>query len=108
MNLSIHRLPRVERDLSEYYAFIAQDKLEPADRFLEVAKASFARLAENPEVGLPFKSSRRHLHGIYSYPMPSPYRAYIIFYRVTGATLEVITVQQGSQNLDALLADIVE
>jgi len=108
MKLTIVKWPRVERDLIELYACIAQDKQAPADRLLAVADEAFERLALNPSMGTVWRSTRPHLRGIRSYPMPAPYRSYIVVYRVTEAQLEVIAVLHGARDLEGLLGDIVE
>jgi plasmid stabilization system protein ParE len=43
--------PRVEQDLIEHFAYIARDKIAPADRFLLVAEQAFERLAACPGMG---------------------------------------------------------
>jgi toxin ParE1/3/4 len=108
MKLVIVQWPRVERDLTEHYAYIAQDKVEPAERLLMVAEEAFERLARNPSLGTVWRSLRPHLKGIHFYPMPAPYRSYIVFYRATEAQLEVIAVLHGARDLEGVLQDIVE
>ncbi len=100
--------PRVEHDLTEHFAFIAQDKIVPAQRLLVVAQKSFARLATSPFLGLAWNSKRPHLRGIRYYPMPAPYRSYIIFYRVSPEGIEVLAVLHGARDLESALRDIVE
>ena len=108
MKRAIIKWLRVEQDLAENYAFIAQDKIQPAERLLVVAEESFDRLARNPLIGLPWKSKRPHLRGIHHYPMPPPYRSYVIFYRVTAEAVEVIAILHGFRDLESRLRDILE
>jgi toxin ParE1/3/4 len=105
MSREILKKPRASRDLTEYFAFIAYDKVAPADRFLQVAKETFEYLAELPTVGRIWESRLPKLEGIRVYPMPSPYRNYLIFYRFDDMTLEVIAVIHGARNLEAVLAN---
>jgi hypothetical protein len=51
MSPRIIKKPRAEHDLIEHFAFIAMDKLAPAERFLRVADESFAQLATTPKMG---------------------------------------------------------
>jgi toxin ParE1/3/4 len=108
MKLAIIRWPRVDRDLAAHYDFIARDKVEPAERLLTVAEASFERLACNPGMGVVWPSQRPHHQGLRFYPMPAPYRSYIIYYRVTGARLEVIAVLHGARDMESVLDDILD
>jgi toxin ParE1/3/4 len=103
MNREVIKRPRVEEDLIEHFAFIAQDKIEPAERFLVVAEESFNRLARNPAIGLLWKSKRPHLRGIRFYPLPAPYRSYIVFYRALGEYLEIVAVLHGARDLENAL-----
>jgi toxin ParE1/3/4 len=100
--------PRVADDLTEHFAFIARDKVAPAQRLLEVAQESFELLAEQPSIGLPWNSKRPHLHGIHFYPMPSPYRSYIVFYRVLEERIEIVAVLHGARDLENAMRDILE
>jgi toxin ParE1/3/4 len=108
MNRPVAKWPRVERDLAEHYAFIAQDKAEPAERLLIVAEESFERLARHPEIGLAWKSARPHLRDIRHYPMPAPFRSYIIFYRIRETRLEIVAVLHGARDLEKVLSEIVD
>src|SRR3989442_359795 len=105
MTPKISRKPRVSNDLKSLALFIAQDKLEPATRLLVVAEESFQRLAENPFIGRPWESPRRTLAGIRFYPMPNPYRAYLIFYRVEEEGVDILAILQGSRNLERTLLE---
>jgi plasmid stabilization system protein ParE len=107
MNRRILKQPAVDNQLVEFYAFILQDKVAPADRFFEIADESFKRLADNPAIGTLWNSSDRHLAGIRFYPMPSPYRAYIIYYRELQDGIEILVVDHAARGIhhivDALL-----
>ncbi|HVX85408.1 MAG TPA: type II toxin-antitoxin system RelE/ParE family toxin [Phycisphaerae bacterium] len=106
MNPQVIRKPRVDRDLIELYLFIAQDKLEPAEAFLRVAEDSFQRLAHMPSIGRVWQSRHAQLAGVRVYPLPPPYRSYLVFYRMTGNGVEILTVLQGSLDLEAILEEL--
>ena len=106
MSREILKKPRASRDLMEYFAFIARDKIAPADRFLRVAEETFDHLARLPTAGRVWESPLPQLDGVRVCPMPPPFRNYLIFYRFDDATLEVIAVIHGTRNLEAVLASI--
>jgi plasmid stabilization system protein ParE len=100
--------PRAQRDLIEHYAYIARDKIAPADRFLKVADQTFQRIADMPRAGRVWESTNSKMSGIRVYPMPSPYRSYLVFYRIADPeTVSILAVLHGARNIDALLDDII-
>jgi toxin ParE1/3/4 len=103
MSRRILRKPQVDHDLIEHFAYIARDKIQPAEQFLKVAQESFERLAAMPSIGRKWDSPLPHLAGIRVYPMPSGYRNYLIFYRPLEDGIEVLTILHGARDLDAAL-----
>ncbi|HUO10789.1 MAG TPA: type II toxin-antitoxin system RelE/ParE family toxin [Phycisphaerae bacterium] len=102
------RKPRVDEDLIEHFAFIAEDKIAPADRFLEVAEESFQRLAFMPSIGVKWESTRVYLADIRYYPLPPPYRSYLVFYRPIANGVEILTVLHGARDLETTLPEILK
>jgi toxin ParE1/3/4 len=100
----ILKKPGVDNDLIELFDFIAQDKLEPAERFVEMAAESFMRLAAFPGMGKKWESTNPRLSEFRMYPMPAPFRSYLIFYRAIEEGIEVMAVLHGARNLDSALA----
>jgi toxin ParE1/3/4 len=107
MKRAIRPREAVDHQLAEHYEYIAQDKVEPAERFLVVAAESFERLAQWPEIGLPWKSNRPTHRGLRYYPMPAPYRSYLIFYRSTEQTLDVIAVLHAARDLQDAISELL-
>jgi toxin ParE1/3/4 len=107
MNRRIVKKPQVEQDLIEHFAFIARDKLGPAERFLKVAEETIARIADMPGIGRAWGSSQPHLAGIRVYPMPSGFRNYLIFYRPTDDGIDVLTILHGARDLGAALDSLL-
>jgi len=107
MTHRIIKKPRADQDLIEHFAFIARDKIAPAERFLKVAEESFARIADIPGIGRKWESPRPHLAGIRVYPMPAGFRNYLIFYRPTDAGIEVLAILHGARDLGVLLDSIL-
>jgi toxin ParE1/3/4 len=103
MSRRIVTRPRFSRDLVEQFAFIAADKLAPAERFLKVAADSIERLADMPGIGRVWESPLPHLAGVRVYPMPSGFRSYLIFYRLLDGGIELLALIHGSRDLAAVL-----
>ena len=101
----ILKKPGVESDLNELFDFIAQDKLEPAERFLKVAAESFESLAAFPGLGRKWESSNPRLADVRVYPMPGPFRSYLIFYRAVANGIDVLCVLHGARDLEHVLAN---
>ncbi|HWE02657.1 MAG TPA: type II toxin-antitoxin system RelE/ParE family toxin [Tepidisphaeraceae bacterium] len=100
--------PRAERDLIEHFAHIARDNIVPADRFLKVAEESFVCLSEMPRMGRIWDSPRVELQGVRVYPMPAPYRSYLIFYRLAdNDEVDILAVLHAARDLEATLHDIL-
>jgi plasmid stabilization system protein ParE len=101
--------PRAEQDLIEYFAYIARDKLPPADRFLVIAEQCFERIAAMPGMGRKWESRHPKLQNIRVFPMPGKYRSYLIFYRVASdKTVEILTVLHGARDIGTLLEEIID
>ena len=107
MKLRIVTRPRYDEDLAEHFSVIFQDKPEPGFRFLKVAEECANRLAELPLIGTEFESEVPHLQGIRSYPMPNRFRNYVIFYRLLGDQLELLTMLHGARDLERALKEVI-
>ena len=94
------RRPRVKADLAGHYAFIARDKIQPAERFLSVAAEAFDFLARMPGAGRPWESSDPRLADVRVYPLPRGFRNYIVFYRPVGDEVEILRVLHGARDLN--------
>ncbi|HEY7089069.1 MAG TPA: type II toxin-antitoxin system RelE/ParE family toxin [Tepidisphaeraceae bacterium] len=108
MRGKVLKKPQVERDLITHFAFIAQDKIRPAERFLKVAQETFERLAAMPGMGREWGSALPHLAGIRVYPMPAGFRNYLIFYRPIENGIEVLTIMHGARDLELVLDALLE
>ena len=100
--------PRAERDLIEHFAYIARDKVAPAERFLKAAEQCFERLAAMPQMGRAWESPHKALAGVRVCPMPAPYRSYLVFYRLDEKqAVEILAVLHGARDIGSVLGDIV-
>lgn len=98
--LLIHQ--RAKDDLIEHFAFIAQDKTDPADRLLAAAQKLFSDLAHFPDLGHRWKTEAAHLQDVRVIPIPS-FPNYLVFYRSIAKEVRILTVLHGSRDLPALL-----
>ena len=104
----ILRRPRVKADLAGHYAFIARDKVEPAERFLREAQVAFERLAHMPGLGRTWESPDPRLDGVRVYPLPHGFRNYLVFYKPVPEGIEVMAVLHGARDLGAILHEFDE
>lgn len=93
---------QAKNDLIEHFAYIANDKADPADRLLNAAQKLFNDLAHFPDLGRRWKTEAAHLQHIRVIPIPS-FPNYLVFNRVSTKEVRVLTVLHGSRDLPALL-----
>jgi toxin ParE1/3/4 len=103
MSRRVLKRPQAERDLIEHFAFIARDKVEPAERFLNVAEGHFKLLAANPYLGQAWESLLPQLADVRVSPLPGAFHRYLVFYRSVERGIEVLTVLHGSRDLPSAL-----
>lgn len=90
----IVRTPRARLDLIEIWNFIADDNEAAADGVLRRIDGVLATLAENPLAGRARPDLRP---GIRSFPVGN----YVLFYRVTPDTVDVVRVRSRYMDINA-------
>lgn len=86
-----------EEDMNEIWEFIAQDKIDAADKWIDRLFAAFDKLALNPGMG----HKRQDLT---SYPILFwPLGAYLILYRVKYEKLEIVAITQGGRDIPSFI-----
>jgi antitoxin ParD1/3/4/toxin ParE1/3/4 len=91
-----------ERDLDEIWEFIAQDKIDAADHWIDKLFDAFEQLARNPEIG----HRRKDLT---DYPVLFwPVGRYLILYRVRKQVVEIVAVTQGARDIPGFLFRRIE
>lgn len=91
-----------ELDLYEIWAYIAQDKINAADRWVAKLFDAFESLARTPSMG----HTRRDLT---DYPVLFwPVGAYLILYRVQSERIEIVAVTQGSRDVPSFLRQRIQ
>jgi antitoxin ParD1/3/4/toxin ParE1/3/4 len=91
-----------ERDLDEIWEYIAQDKIDAADRWIDKLFDAFEELARNPGMG----HQRKDLT---DYPVLFwPVGRYLILYRTQKQFIEIVAITQGAQDIPAFLIRRIE
>jgi plasmid stabilization system protein ParE len=86
-----------ELDLDEIWAFIAQDNIDAADRWIGKLFDAFESLARNPGIG--HKREDLTSFTVLFWPVA----AYLILYRVRNERVEIVAVTQGSRDIPSFL-----
>lgn len=86
-----------EQDLNEIWEFIARDKIDAADRWIDRLYKAFEKLALNPRLG--------HVReDLTDYPILFwPVGAYLILYRVQKERLEIVAITQGGRDIPSFI-----
>ena len=82
-------------DLQEIYDFISKDNPKVATDYLSIIKKHCELLAANPKLGV----KREEYCGLYKFPIDN----YLIFYRPSKLSIEVIRVLHGSRDIESIL-----
>jgi len=89
----VTRRPQAEADTLEIWAYIAQDSLAEADRWVDRLDESLALWATQPKMG----RAREELSpGIRSLP----FGRYVVFFEPLADGIDVVRVLHGSRDLD--------
>lgn len=102
MSLRVVITSHALHDLTQAADFIARDSVDAADRFVRSAFATFDFLADNPGVGVRYRSRSTRLRDIRRWFVQG-FPNHLIFYRPTKASLRIAGIIHGSRDLDALL-----
>jgi plasmid stabilization system protein ParE len=99
MNYNIR--PAARRDPARYWRIIRTDSPNAAERFLEVAEQTFAKIARHPDLLGHDLGFRRHA-GVRSFRMPPPFERYLIFFERHPRSVEFKRVIHGARHLPRL------
>jgi toxin ParE1/3/4 len=94
--------PRAERDIDEIAAYIAQDSLGAARRFLQETKATFATLSQFPGIGARWLAPGLPLMDLRSFPVRR-HPAIQVYYTCDSEDVIVIRVLHSARNVERLL-----
>jgi plasmid stabilization system protein ParE len=90
--------PDAAKDLHDIWEYIADDNLDAADRFLGKLRDQILALAETPGMG--------HRRDDLAQDRPIlfwPVGNYLILYRATKGSVEIVAVAHGKRDIPALL-----
>jgi toxin ParE1/3/4 len=90
--------PEAIEDLGEIRNYIAQDDPTGATRFVRTIRARCRLLAKQPWIGRERPELRP---GLRSFAV----RSYVIFYRIIGDTVEIVSVVHGARDIDAMFGE---
>ena len=96
--------PEASEDLDNHFAYIAEDNLDAAIRFLDAAQQAFETISEMPEIGSSREFKNPRLAGIRMWPIPG-FRKHLIFYRITGKELQVLRILHASCDIPGVLEE---
>ena len=91
---TVLRLPQAEADILEVWAFIAEDSLVEADRWIDRLDEKFALWATQPLMG---RSRAELLPTIRSFP----FGRYVVFYQPVPDGIDVVRVLHASRDIDS-------
>ncbi len=101
-------LPAAGRDLDEQAEFLAQVAgPESGRRFLDAAAATFAMMAEMPELGWSRESTHPRLSVLRAWRIKG-FTNYIMIYRTVANGIEIVRVLRGAREVDRVMGPVVE
>lgn len=95
------RKPEADSDLLHLFVFLGRGSVLSANRFLQAADQTCARLADMPGLGSECESDHPALDGLRLMPIRG-FAKYLILYRPIRDGIEVIRVFHGSRDLEGL------
>lgn len=101
MRRSILQTPQARQDLWEIAAYLAQDRLAVAMRFLQAAENTYNQILKNPTLDSVSEFSSPLLLGIRRWRIKG-FTNYLIFYRSTTTEIEIIRVLHGAHDIEAI------
>ena len=75
-----------------------------AERFLDVAEATFRRLASAPGTGARLDLDEPALADLRYSPLPTRFKKYVVIYRPMPDGIEVVRILHGARDLGSILA----
>lgn len=88
------RRPQAEDDILEIWAYIAEDSMADADRWIDGLDAHLHLWATQPSIG---RSRDELVAGLRS----MAYGRYVVFYEALDDGIDVVRVLHGAQDIDA-------
>jgi toxin ParE1/3/4 len=105
MKYRLRRAPAARSDVLEVFLHIGADNPDAAERVFTAIEQSERALAANPGIGRRWEPSDPRMEGLRVYPV-SPYRNYLILYRVVSREVHIYRVVHGSRAPQKIVDDI--
>jgi plasmid stabilization system protein ParE len=106
MKLTLQRADEFNADFDQQYRwYVEQAGEEVVERFLRAVANTLPRLAEQPDLGRRRKFRHPVLCDLYSFQVERPFNKILIFYHVTGNTLQAWRLMHGSRDLPRRLSE---
>jgi toxin ParE1/3/4 len=102
MNRNIIQRAEAQEDLAEAFAYLGQNSLDAALRFIRAAEKTFQQLAMMPGIGERFRSNRPELAEVRPTSI-SGFRMYQVYYRPIDDGIEVLRILHGSRDVERIL-----
>jgi len=87
--------PQAREDLFDIWFYIAEDSTINADRFIDKLTKKYHWLTEFPEVGVVRNDLVKNIQTF-------PVDKYMLYYKTTDKTLELVRILHGSRNIDQI------
>lgn len=97
----IFKRPQATRDIEECFVFIAEDNIDTGVTFLVAVEDSLEQLAKFPLIGRQRNFADARFQNVRMWHVKG-YESYLIFYRVTDDTIEVIRFLHASRDIEDL------
>ncbi|WP_339864862.1 type II toxin-antitoxin system RelE/ParE family toxin [Paremcibacter congregatus] len=98
----LHIRPLAEADLDGHAAHIAQDNLEAGLMLYDRAAETYEMLRHMPQIGVIYHTTRPELMGLRYVPI-KVFSRYLVFYKVTDETVDIIRVLHARMDKDGWL-----
>ena len=106
MNLTLRVFPEAEADLREQHHWYLDEAGEAAaEGFITAFRLRSAELLRNPCMGRLRRFRPIELSGLRSVILRHSFKQFVVFYRVTDATLDIVKVVHGARDQSKLLGD---
>jgi toxin ParE1/3/4 len=104
VSVAVSIQPRADADLVEVAAFLAQDSIDVALRFLANARSTIDGLIENPHIGPRFRGVSDRLVEVRYIPVKG-FERHLVFYQATKDQVRILRVLHGARDLPVELQE---
>jgi len=94
----IRILPAADRDIDEQIAYISQENLGAAGRYVEAVSASLDHIARMPGMGTTREYRSPRLTGLRMIPIHG-FGNFLVFHLVTPRTVDIVRVLHGARDI---------